>query len=58
MLNFRVDDLDAMLAQLAEEGVEQIGEIMDEEYGRFGWVQDCDGNKVELWQPKGEEGQS
>ncbi len=51
MLNFRVDDLDAVLERLAREGVEQVGDVVDEEYGRFAWVLDCDGTKVELWQP-------
>ncbi len=50
MINLRVDDLDAMLETLAAKGVEAIGR-QDEEYGRFAWILDPDGNKVELWQP-------
>ncbi len=53
MLNFRVDDLDKMLAQVrAAGGGQVIDKITDDETGRFGWVVDPDGNKIELWQPK------
>ncbi|QNK82897.1 VOC family protein [Nakamurella sp. PAMC28650] len=52
MLNFRVRDLDAMLAQLRANGAEVISEPEDMEgVGRFGWVTDPEGNRVELWQP-------
>lgn len=51
MLNFRVGDLDAMLEQLRNAGVEVTDEVMDHPYGRFGWCTDPDGNRVELWQP-------
>lgn len=51
MLNFRVRDLDAILAQLRAAGVEVDANVMDDENGRFGWALDCDGNRVELWQP-------
>src|SRR5262245_16373425 len=51
MVNYRVDDLDAMLAQLREAGVEVVGTPEDSEFGRFGWVLDPEGNKLELWQP-------
>ena len=52
MLNFRVRDLDAMLAQLREKGADVAGEpqVM-ERVGRFGWVTDPEGNRIELWQP-------
>lgn len=52
MLNFRVADLDAMLAQLRERGTDVAAETeaMDG-VGRFGWVTDPEGNRVELWQP-------
>lgn len=53
MVNFRVDDLDALLAALAAKGIPCVGEPMDESYGKFGWVIDCDGLKIELWEPKG-----
>jgi predicted enzyme related to lactoylglutathione lyase len=52
MLNFRVRDLDAMLTQLRAKGANVADETQDmEEVGRFGWVTDPDGNRVELWQP-------
>jgi predicted enzyme related to lactoylglutathione lyase len=51
MLNFIVKDLFALLAVLKEEGVTIVGEPMDEEYGKFGWVLDPEGNKIELWEP-------
>lgn len=51
MINFRVDDLEAMIHRLKEEGMEVVGEIENYDYGKFGWVMDPDGNKIELWQP-------
>lgn len=51
MLNFRVRDLDAMLAQLRSAGVEVDERIEELPEGRFGWFVDPDGNRVELWQP-------
>ncbi len=57
MFNFRVDDLDAILDDLRAAGVEVIDEIEEYPYGRFGWVLDPEGNKIELWEPRGEEGQ-
>ena len=50
MLNLRVHDLDALVAALKEEGVELVGEPIHEEYGKFAWVLDPDGNKIELWE--------
>ena len=51
MLNFRVRDLDAMLAQLRAKGVDVAEETQDMEgVGRFGWVTDPEGNRIELWQ--------
>jgi predicted enzyme related to lactoylglutathione lyase len=50
MVNYRVADLDAMLDQLRDAGVEAEGP-MEHENGRFGWAVDCDGNRFELWQP-------
>lgn len=52
MLNYRVDDLDAMLAQLRDAGVEVDDRVEDHDYGRFGWARDPEGNRFELWQPK------
>jgi predicted enzyme related to lactoylglutathione lyase len=52
MLNFRVRDLDAMLAQLRAAGADVAGETQDMVgVGRFGWVTDPEGNRIELWQP-------
>jgi predicted enzyme related to lactoylglutathione lyase len=51
MINLRVDDLFALLEQLKAEGVTIVGDPMDEEYGKFGWIMDPEGNKIELWQP-------
>ena len=54
MVNYRVEDLDAMLAQLAASGIDPVGGIEESESGRFAWVLDPEGNKVELWQPPDE----
>jgi hypothetical protein len=52
MLNFRVGDLDAMLAQLHARGADVAEETQEMEgVGRFGWVTDPEGNRIELWQP-------
>jgi hypothetical protein len=51
MPNFRVRDLDAMLAQLRELGADVEAKVEDYDYGRFGWVRDPEGNRVELWEP-------
>ena len=51
MLNYRVDDLDAMLAQLRAAGVPVEEQVEELEYGRFGWATDPDGNRFELWEP-------
>jgi predicted enzyme related to lactoylglutathione lyase len=52
MLNFRVGDLDAMLAQLRARGADVAEEIQTMDgVGRFGWVTDPEGNRIELWQP-------
>ena len=54
MINFRVSDLDKFLEQLKAEGVKIDDEKMDESYGKFAWVYDPEGNKIELWQPTDE----
>ncbi len=51
MINYVVDDLDALMARLAAEGVRLDPKREADEAGKFGWVYDVDGNKVELWQP-------
>jgi predicted enzyme related to lactoylglutathione lyase len=50
MLNYIVDDMDALLDRLQKEGVKIDPKRMNESYGRFAWIYDSDGNKVELWQ--------
>lgn len=52
MFNFVVDDLDAMLAQARAAGAVVDEKILDEENGRFGWLMDPEGNRIELWQPR------
>ena len=51
MINYIVDDMDALLDRLKQEGVKIDAKRMDESYGRFAWIYDADGNKIELWQP-------
>lgn len=50
MVNYRVRDLDAMLAQLRAAGVPVDERVEDYDYGRFGWAMDPEGNRFELWQ--------
>ncbi len=52
MLNLRVQDMDGLLKKLEAEGVPIDPKRQDEGYGRFAWVYDPEGNKVELWEPK------
>ena len=51
MVNYRVRDLDAMLAQLRAAGAEVDERVEEQEFGRFGWAVDPEGNRFELWQP-------
>jgi predicted enzyme related to lactoylglutathione lyase len=51
MINYRVDDLHGMVKVLKAEGCNVLDKIDDSEYGKFAWVIDPEGNKVELWQP-------
>lgn len=51
MINYRVVDLHALLAVLRAEGVQVEDKVEESEFGKFGWVIDPDGNKLELWQP-------
>ncbi|HBK47460.1 MAG TPA: glyoxalase [Xanthomonadaceae bacterium] len=51
MINFRVADLDALLSTLRAEGCDVVDKTDSSEQGRFGWVIDPEGNKVELWEP-------
>jgi predicted enzyme related to lactoylglutathione lyase len=51
MINYRVDNLDEMIAQLRADGVEIIQGPESHENGKFAWIMDPEGNKVELWEP-------
>ena len=51
MINYIVDDLDALLDRLKQEGVKIDDKRMNESYGKFAWIYDQDGTKIELWQP-------
>jgi predicted enzyme related to lactoylglutathione lyase len=51
MINFRVTDLNAMLAQLRRDGIWVAEKTEEYDYGKFGWCMDPEGNKIELWQP-------
>lgn len=51
MINYRVDDLDALLEQLRADGVQIVQGPDSEPNGKFAWIMDPDGNKVELWEP-------
>ena len=51
MINYRVHDLDALLAQLRAEGVDVDPKTEKSEFGYFGWIMDPEGNRIELWEP-------
>jgi predicted enzyme related to lactoylglutathione lyase len=51
MFNYRVEDLEALLGVLREEGVTIVGDMETYDYGKFAWILDNDGNKIELWEP-------
>lgn len=51
MVNFRVDDLEELLQELRDAGQNVVGDMMVESNGKFGWVVDPEGNKIELWEP-------
>jgi predicted enzyme related to lactoylglutathione lyase len=52
MFNYRVENLVELLKILKDEGVDIVGEIDEYSYGKFGWIMDPEGNKIELWEPK------
>lgn len=52
MVNYTVDDMDAMVARLRAKGVEILKRDESDDNGRFAWIVHPEGNKVELWQPK------
>jgi predicted enzyme related to lactoylglutathione lyase len=51
MINYRVADLPALLGALRAEGCNVLEKLDESEFGKFGWVMDPEGNKVELWEP-------
>ena len=51
MFNYRVENLEELLKVLKEEGVTIVGEMETYDYGKFGWILDPEGNKIELWEP-------
>ena len=51
MMNFRVENLVELLEELKKEGVTVVGEMEEYSYGKFGWILDPEGNKIELWEP-------
>ena len=53
MVNFRVENLAELLKTLREEGVEVDDRVEEHEFGKFGWITDPEGNRVELWEPGG-----
>jgi predicted enzyme related to lactoylglutathione lyase len=53
MLNYRVENLDALLDVLTAEGVQVDPKREEYDYGKFGWITDPEGNRIELWEPKG-----
>ena len=52
MFNYRVENLTELLVELKKEGVTIVGETQEFDYGKFAWVLDNEGNKIELWEPK------
>jgi len=52
MINYRVHDLEALVAELKEEGVTIVDNIEHYDYGKFVHIMDIEGNKIELWEPK------
>lgn len=52
MFNYRVENLVELLKLLKEEGVQIVGELEEFSYGKFAWIMDPEGNKIELWEPK------
>jgi catechol 2,3-dioxygenase-like lactoylglutathione lyase family enzyme len=51
MINYIVDDLHGLLKTLREEGVWVDDKVEEVDYGKFGWIRDPDGNRIELWEP-------
>ena len=51
MINFRVEDLDGLLKSLEAAGIKQVDKMEEYDYGRFAWIIDPEGTKIELWEP-------
>ena len=51
MINYQVENLHELLEVLKKEGVQVMGKIEESEFGKFGWIMDPDGRKIELWEP-------
>ena len=51
MINYRVENLKELIVQLRKEGVEILGSVVEYDYGKFAWIRDPEGNKIELWEP-------
>ena len=51
MINYRVENLDELIKELRQNGVKIIGKTEIYDYGKFAWVLDPEGNKIELWEP-------
>jgi predicted enzyme related to lactoylglutathione lyase len=54
MINYRVENLEWLMGELKKEGVQQVGELQVDDYGKFAHIMDPEGNKIELWEPIGE----
>ena len=52
MINFQVENLDDLLAALKREGVDVDPRVESYDYGKFGWIMDPEGNRIDLWEPK------
>lgn len=55
MVNYRVENLTELLTELKNAGIKQVGEIQEFDYGKFAWIMDPDGHKIELWEPVDEQ---
>lgn len=51
MINLRVQEFESFVQEIKNKGIEMIGEPMIKEYGKFAWIMDPEGNKIELWEP-------
>ncbi|NGP88927.1 VOC family protein [Fodinibius halophilus] len=51
MFNFIVDDLERLLQVLESEGIDQVSNMQDTDFGKFAWIMDPENNKIELWEP-------